>query len=53
MREKPSLLSAKERISSFAEVDKGFTKEKVIREASRCLNCSGCCECLQCVLHCG
>jgi len=53
MREKPNLLTSKERISSFAEVDKGLTKDALIREAQRCLNCSGCCECLQCVLHCG
>jgi heterodisulfide reductase subunit A-like polyferredoxin len=53
MREKPNLLGIKERASSFEEVDKGFTKEMLVREASRCLNCSGCCECLQCVLYCG
>ncbi|MBN1280888.1 MAG: FAD-dependent oxidoreductase [Candidatus Thermoplasmatota archaeon] len=52
-REHSMLLPVEERITSFAEVDQGFTREQLLREAKRCLNCSGCCECLQCVLWCG
>jgi len=51
-RECSNLLPADERIKSFAEVDQGYTKEQVVREAQRFLNCAGCCECLQCVLYC-
>jgi len=46
-------IPAKKRIQSFEEVDQGFTHEKAVREAKRCLNCAGCCECRQCVLFCG
>lgn len=53
VRAQPSLLNIDERVKSFSEVDQGFTKEQVIREAQRCLNCAGCCDCQQCVLYCG
>ncbi len=52
-REQPLMLPIKERVKSFTEVDQGLTKEQVIREAQRCLNCAGCCDCQQCVLYCG
>lgn len=52
-RQEPLLLPVDERIKTFTEVDKGFTKEQVIHEAQRCLNCAGCCDCQQCVLYCG
>lgn len=52
-REQPTLLPLDERTKSFTEVDQGFSKEQVIREAQRCLNCAGCCDCQQCVLYCG
>lgn len=39
-RETPQLLPLKERISTFNEVNLGFTEEQVKREASRCLQCS-------------
>jgi heterodisulfide reductase subunit A-like polyferredoxin len=51
-REYPTLLPSEERIHSFSEVDAGFTKEQLQREAQRCLNCAGCCECFQCVQSC-
>ncbi|UCE38493.1 MAG: FAD-dependent oxidoreductase [Thermoplasmata archaeon] len=51
-RESPSYLPIKQRMKSFNEVDQGISKDRVVREAQRCLNCEGCCECLQCVLHC-
>jgi heterodisulfide reductase subunit A-like polyferredoxin len=52
-REMSSCLPAKKRIQSFVEVNQGFTQEQAVREAKRCLNCEGCCECEQCVLFCG
>jgi NADPH-dependent glutamate synthase beta subunit-like oxidoreductase/Pyruvate/2-oxoacid:ferredoxin oxidoreductase delta subunit len=32
----------------FDEVEKGFTAEQAIAEASRCIQCSSCCECRLC-----
>jgi heterodisulfide reductase subunit A-like polyferredoxin len=52
-REQPQLRTVEERINSFTEVDRGLSKDQVIREAQRCLNCAGCCDCQQCVLYCG
>jgi len=52
-REQPPLLPIDERIKSFTEVDLGLSKDQVVREAQRCLNCAGCCDCQQCVLYCG
>ena len=34
-------LSIAERISSFKEVNMGFSEEAAVREAKRCLNCAG------------
>lgn len=39
MRNEPSLVSALERKSTFDEVSLGFSKQQVMAEASRCLNC--------------
>jgi heterodisulfide reductase subunit A-like polyferredoxin len=36
----------------FEEIAKGFTEEQAQREASRCLNCGVCSECMQCVIAC-
>ncbi|MHB8066636.1 MAG: FAD-dependent oxidoreductase, partial [Desulfobaccales bacterium] len=36
----------------FDEIAKGFTAEQAQREASRCLNCGVCSECMQCVAAC-
>ncbi|DAC73245.1 MAG TPA: 4Fe-4S ferredoxin [Thermoplasmata archaeon] len=52
-REQPPFLTIEERIKSFIEVDPGLSKDQVVREAQRCLNCAGCCDCQQCVLYCG
>lgn len=38
-RQTMPILSKKERIASFAEVELGFTKEMAIKEALRCLRC--------------
>jgi heterodisulfide reductase subunit A-like polyferredoxin len=42
------LLSMKERVESFHEVETGFTEEMALEEAKRCLNCGGCSLCLEC-----
>ncbi len=47
-----SPLSVAERIRSFNEVEAGFDEKTAIEEASRCLNCAVCCDCLQCVTAC-
>jgi len=52
-RESSAYLEPKKRILSFDEIESGFSKEQVVREALRCINCAGCCECFQCVEHCG
>jgi heterodisulfide reductase subunit A-like polyferredoxin len=52
-REQPPLLLIEERVKTFSEVDQGLSKDQVVREAQRCLNCAGCCDCQQCVLYCG
>ena len=41
-----------ERVDSFVEAEQGYGQEMVIKEASRCLNCGICSECLQCELAC-
>jgi len=46
-------LSIQKRISSFDEVETGFSEEAAIAEAERCLNCALCSECEECVLACG
>ncbi|MCK4821355.1 FAD-dependent oxidoreductase, partial [bacterium] len=33
----------------FDEVELGFSEKDATSEAGRCLNCGGCCECMQCV----
>ncbi len=40
------------RKQSFIEVELGFDKEVAVAEASRCLGCTVCCECGQCVKKC-
>ena len=42
----------KERIKNFEEVELGFTEEEALKEASRCLQCGICSECLACVDAC-
>ncbi len=49
MREIP----VEERKGNFKEVELGLDVEEGMKEAERCLNCSYCCECFQCVKACG
>jgi len=41
-----------QRAGNFDEVDRGFSEEAARREAARCVNCGGCCECKLCVSAC-
>ncbi|MGB2897494.1 MAG: FAD-dependent oxidoreductase [Anaerolineales bacterium] len=52
-REEPALLSMEERVIGFREVILGFTELQARAEASRCLQCGLCSECLACVYACG
>jgi len=45
--------SMEKRLSSFAEIELGYTQEQAIAEAQRCLMCGPCSECLACVKACG
>jgi len=38
--------------SCFDEISQGYTEEQAQREATRCLNCGACSECMQCVAVC-
>ncbi|MFC1954437.1 FAD-dependent oxidoreductase, partial [Chloroflexota bacterium] len=40
------------RISSFDEIEMGYSEEEAMAEADRCLDCGLCSECLQCVAVC-
>ncbi|MFH1566360.1 MAG: FAD-dependent oxidoreductase [Gemmatimonadota bacterium] len=51
-RQQMARLGAAERVSSFVEIEQGFTEEQAVAEAKRCLNCGICSECLQCVAAC-
>jgi len=51
-RSEPSHLEASARIHSFEPLNKGITEADARNEAGRCLNCGGCCECMQCVSTC-
>jgi len=52
-RKQPTLLPAVERIKNFSEVvSKTFTEEAAKAEAERCLNCTICCSCGECVKAC-
>jgi heterodisulfide reductase subunit A len=46
-------LSLENRTENFDEVDLGFTAEMAKAEGQRCLSCSACCQCGECVRHCG
>ena len=41
------------RKGNFDEVELGFTEEMATAEGQRCLSCSLCCQCGECVRHCG
>jgi len=46
------VLSGEERLSSFSEVELGYSEEQAIAEAQRCLACGPCSECMACVQAC-
>ncbi|MBN1146111.1 MAG: FAD-dependent oxidoreductase [Anaerolineales bacterium] len=52
-RTEPALLPMEERVTSFREVVLGLTERQARMEASRCLQCGVCSECLACVYACG
>ena len=43
---------AAQRVKGYDEVALGFSKEQVIHEAARCLQCGVCSECMECVEAC-
>ncbi len=45
-------IPTEQRVSSFAEVELGYTAEQAIQEAQRCLACGPCSECQACVQVC-
>jgi len=45
-------LAAEKRLSGHDEVNLSVDEPSAREEASRCLDCGGCCECLQCVTAC-
>jgi len=45
-------LSVAKRKACFDEVELGLSEKEVLAEAQRCLECGGCCECMQCVKSC-
>jgi NADPH-dependent glutamate synthase beta subunit-like oxidoreductase/coenzyme F420-reducing hydrogenase delta subunit len=46
------VLPGEERLSSFSEVELGYSEEQAIAEAQRCLACGPCSECMACVEAC-
>jgi heterodisulfide reductase subunit A-like polyferredoxin len=47
------MIPVERRRGTFAEVEQGYTEEQAKAEASRCLACGICSECLSCVYVCG
>ncbi len=47
-----SQMAPQQRVANFDEIDHGFSEETARAEASRCLDCGGCCECKLCVDAC-
>ena len=48
----PTHLDPVQRSTNFDEVDTSFSEEAAIKEADRCVDCGGCCECKLCVSAC-
>jgi heterodisulfide reductase subunit A-like polyferredoxin len=46
------MLPVEEREGTFREVALGYSEEEALEEASRCMSCAGCCECMFCVAEC-
>ena len=51
-RAKMAELPVSDRITNYKEIELGFKEEQAIQEASRCVDCGGCCECKLCVDQC-
>jgi len=51
-RLKMRTLPVERRRGNFNEVELGYSEEEARKEASRCLSCAVCCECLLCVTAC-
>ncbi len=51
-RSEPVELAAEARIDNFQEVAPALSEEQARLEATRCINCGVCCECMQCVSAC-
>ena len=51
-RLKISTLPVEKRLAGFEEVKLLADEQSAQKEAARCLNCGGCCECYQCVTAC-
>ncbi|MDM8540275.1 FAD-dependent oxidoreductase [Desulfococcaceae bacterium HSG9] len=51
-RAEPVFTKPASRKNSFEEFDKGLDEATAIRDAEKCLNCGGCCECKLCVDQC-
>ena len=51
-RQKMPSMSMEESVGGFEEIELGFSEDAAVREASRCLNCGICSECMQCVAAC-
>ncbi len=47
------MIPEQQRRGTFAEVERGYSEEQAKAEASRCLACGLCSECLSCVYVCG
>jgi heterodisulfide reductase subunit A-like polyferredoxin len=48
----PRTLPVEERLAGFKEVNLLADKTSAQKEAARCLDCGGCCECMQCTVAC-
>jgi heterodisulfide reductase subunit A-like polyferredoxin len=51
-RLKAPTLTLEKRLLGFEEVNLLADEDAALKEAGRCLNCGGCCECFQCVTAC-
>ncbi len=53
LRQKMPMLELSRRVQGFDEVELGFSEEMARQEGQRCLSCSLCCQCGECVANCG
>jgi len=51
-RVEPATADPTERVKDWREIERTFTPEEAVQEASRCLNCGGCSACMQCYYTC-